>query len=113
MQKVCAGVQLITGASVSTTVIVCVCVVVFPQASVTVHVLVIVPQPSVTLLVSTKSTVSVWSQLSVAVIVGTAGRLSQSACTWGGVACNPVTSLSRTATFCLCDVVFPQASVTV
>ena len=55
------------GAVLSSTVITCVCVVTLPQASLTLHVRVIVPQPSVTELSWFATTVSVGSQLSVAV----------------------------------------------
>src|SRR4030065_33940 len=66
-----------TGATRSTTVNTCTALVVLPQVSVTVHVRVITPQPSITVLVSLNRTVSVGSQLSVAVTVGGAGMASQ------------------------------------
>ena len=65
------------GPAVSSTVKVWLAVALLPQLSVTVQVRTIVPQPSTTLLTSLKSTVSVGSQLSVAVTTAAAGIASQ------------------------------------
>src|SRR5512133_3625163 len=72
-----------------------------------------VPQPSVTLLlVSVSVTVTVGSQLSVAVTVGTSGMLSHSTVASAGTPTNTGSVLSCTVRVWLWEVVLPQLSVT-
>ncbi len=107
-----SGTPCSTGATSSTTVIVCDSWLTLPQASVAVQVRVMVyGQPSVA--DSAKVTTGALSQLSVAVTVGTAGMASQLTVTSAGTPSSTGGVVSSTVTVWVAVVTLPQWSVAV
>jgi hypothetical protein len=103
----------ITGAVTSFTVIVCEAVLVFPQASVAVHVLVITIGQAAETVTSTKVNVGLGSQLSVTVGVDQTGVAGQAIVWLGPTPAITGATLSLTEIVCEAVEVLPQASVAV